>query len=121
MSKLTGPTNSVLKGTIVFLEKQSKENKAPVWKTVAGKISAPRRNRVEVNIDKISKYTTKKDTVVIPGKVLGHGHIDHEVTVAAPMFSKTAIKKIAAAGGKTLAIEELVSKNPSGKGVRIMG
>ena len=121
MSKNIGPTSSVLKDTIVFLEKQSKINKAPVWKTVAKKISSPRRIRVEVNIDKISKYTEKKDTVIVPGKVLGHGYIDHEVTVAAPMFSKTAMEKIVAAGGKAVIIEELVSKNPTGKGVKIIG
>lgn len=35
-------------------------------------------------------------------KVLGNGNISHPIAITAPSFSKIAIKKIEAAGGKTI-------------------
>jgi len=58
---------------------------------------------------------------VIPGKALGAGIIDHPVTVAAFNFSEKAKRKIEAAGGKCLTIEELAEANPKGSNVKILG
>jgi large subunit ribosomal protein L18e len=59
--------------------------------------------------------------VVVPGKVLASGELDHEVSVAALSFSKAAREKIEKAKGKALTIMELVSKNPKGTKVMLMG
>lgn len=69
-----------------------------------------RSHRAEVNVGKIDKLTKNMDSVVVPGKVLGAGAITHAVIVAANKFSESARKKIEAAGGKVLAINDLEDK-----------
>ena len=57
----------------------------------------------EIGIEDIRKagYATKNELV----KVLGNGEITAAVTVCANAFSKSAVSKIEAAGGKTIVIE----------------
>ncbi|MFH0817194.1 MAG: 50S ribosomal protein L18e, partial [Candidatus Micrarchaeota archaeon] len=52
---------------IVFLEKASKKNKAPIWADMARRLSRPRRNIASVNVRKIDRYTKEGDTAIIPG------------------------------------------------------
>jgi large subunit ribosomal protein L18e len=93
----------------------------PVWKAVAKGLNKPRRQRYEVNLSRIEKFAAEKDTVVVPGVVLGEGQISKHVTVAAVRFSVEARKKIERAGGKCMFIEELLKKEPDASKVRIMG
>jgi large subunit ribosomal protein L18e len=51
---------------------------------------------------------------------LGSGSLSKKLTVAAYDFSESAKKKIAEAGGKSLTIPEMIKKNPSGSGIKIM-
>ncbi|HIC99331.1 MAG TPA: 50S ribosomal protein L18e, partial [Pyrodictiaceae archaeon] len=78
------------------------------------------RLRVEVNVSKINRYTEANETVVVPGKVLGAGRIDHPVTVAAIAFSKSAVEKICGAGGRVIHILQLLEENPRGSKVKII-
>lgn len=66
-----------------------------------------RSRRAEVNVGKIGKLTKKGETIAVPGKVLGTGSISHAVTVAALGFSESAKRKIEAAGGKAVSLNEL--------------
>ncbi len=116
----TGPTNIVLRKTIRMLKKAANQHNAPIWDAVAEKLSAPRRRRVAVNLSKINRYTSEGDTVVIPGKVLAAGALNHPVTVAAAAFSQKAVEKIQAAGGRVIHILQLVEENPRGSGVKII-
>ncbi|HDJ89663.1 MAG TPA: 50S ribosomal protein L18e [Thermoprotei archaeon] len=118
--KRTGPTNIHLRLLISFLRRKSRENGAKIWRTVAEYLEKPTRKRVEVNIWKINKYTIEGDTVVIPGKVLGYGSLNHKVTVAAWKFSKKGREKILKAGGKILTIDQLIEINPKGSNVKIL-
>ncbi|MEM2280735.1 MAG: 50S ribosomal protein L18e [Candidatus Bathyarchaeia archaeon] len=113
--------NPELIGLIRFLRKQSREQKAKIWRAIAEKLAASRRRRIVVNISRINRYTSKNDTVVVPGKVLGAGELNHPVTVAAFAFSETAKQKIKKAKGKCLTIPELIKKNPKGSNVKIIG
>ena len=117
----TGPTNIVLRKTIRILYKASREHNAPIWRAIAEELEKPRRRRRVVNISRINRYTREGDVVVVPGKVLGAGTIDHPVTVAAIAFSKTALEKIRAAGGKAIHILDLLEMNPRGSNVKIIG
>ena len=105
---------------IRYLKKLSRENNARIWRYVAELLQRPRRNKVEVNISKINRYTKEGDLVVVPGKVLGAGILDHPVTVAALAYSESARKKILEAGGQILSIEELASQNPKGSNIKII-
>ncbi|NWG10721.1 50S ribosomal protein L18e [Candidatus Bathyarchaeota archaeon] len=114
-------TNPELTDLILFLKKQSKENRAEIWRDIAEYLSKPRRKRLAVNLSRINRHTQKKEVVVVPGKVLGAGEINHPITITAFAFSEKANKKIKAAKGKTLSFSELIKKNPKGSNVRIIG
>ena len=119
--KRTGPSNPVTQQLITELKQVSRSEDAPVWMRVACDLEKPTRQRHSVNVYKISKITKDGDIVVIPGKVLGVGDISQKVTVAAHTFSQQAAEKIVHAGGKALAIAELLKQNPKGKNVRVVG
>ena len=114
-------TNPELLEVIRFLKKQSRENKAKIWKSIAERLAKSRRKRVAVNISRLNRYTKKNETVVVPGKVLGAGELNHPITVAAFAFSAKAREKIRRAKGKCLSLFELVKKNPKGSNIKIIG
>lgn len=114
--KIPKKDNQVLISLIEALVKTDK----PVWRKVAYELSRPRRQRVEVNLSKISDFASDESTVLVPGKVLGSGSIDKKVTIAAFSFSDNAKKLISAAGGKAVTIEYLQKSNPDGKGLMIL-
>lgn len=116
-----GATNPQLRSLAYFLRKSWRRHGARIWLDVARRLAKPRRRRVAVNVDRINRYTREGDVVVVPGKVLGGGSIEHPVTVAAFSFSKSAREKIEAVGGRCISIRELVEMNPKGSGVKIIG
>ena len=117
----TKSTNPEIVQLIRFLKKQSKEKEANIWLDVAEHLSKPSRHRIAVNLSRINMYTEKNGTIVVPGKVLGSGTLDHAVTVAAFAVSEKAKEKLTAAKAKYLSISELVGKNPKGSNVKIIG
>ena len=118
--KETKSTNPELIKLIRFLKKQGNENEAEIWRDVAIHLAKNRQQRAAVNLSRINRYTKKSDMVVVPGKVLGAGTIEHAVTVAALNASKRAKEKLTAAKAKFLSIPELVEKNPKGSKVKII-
>jgi len=114
-------TNPQILDLISGLKKQSREKKVPLWRDIALRLERPTRQYMEVNLSRINRYTKDKDLVLVPGKVLGAGELDHQLTVAALNFSEGAKGKIVAAGGSCLTIKELMDRNPEGSRVRIMG
>ncbi|MGC9345307.1 MAG: 50S ribosomal protein L18e [Candidatus Bathyarchaeales archaeon] len=114
-------TNPELIKLIRFLKKQSRENHVKIWRDIAERLAKPRRNRVTVNVSRLNRCTEKKEIVVVPGKVLGAGKINHPITVAAFTFSEKAKEKIKGSKGKCLSFFELVKKNPKGSNVKIIG
>lgn len=114
-------TNPELRELIIFLKKQSRENKANIWRDIADRLVKSKRKRIAVNISRLNRYTQKSETVAVPGKVLGSGEIGHSVTVAAFAFSEKAREKIIAAKGKCISFSDLIKKKPTGSGVKIIG
>ncbi len=114
-------TNPELIELIRFLRKQSRENKAEIWRDVAERLAKPRRKRLSVNLSCLERNTQKKEAVVVPGKVLSAGKLSHPITVTAFAFSAVAKEKISAANGKCLSFSDLIKKNPKGSNVKIIG
>ncbi len=114
--KKTGPTNPLLQKLIKELREASTKNQADIWNTIADELQKPTRRRRSVNILRINKHTKPNETVIVPGKVLGTGSMNHKVKVAAWQFSTSARQKLT-----TLSIPELIKENPKGKDVRIIG
>ncbi|MCE8423469.1 MAG: 50S ribosomal protein L18e [Candidatus Methanoperedens sp.] len=114
-------TNIQLLDLISGLKKQSRETEAPLWRDIAMRFERPTRNSTEVNLSRINRYTKEKDLILVPGKVLGAGELEHPLTVAAYSFSGSAKAKIIAAGGSCMSIQELINTNPEGNRVKIIG
>jgi large subunit ribosomal protein L18e len=109
--------NAVLAGTIVHLERQGRKKKASIWKTASEILSKGSSTRVEVNVSHLSRFTGKKQRIFVPGKVLGTGTLEKELVVGAYAFSSVAKKKIEAAGGEAVGVEEFLKRYPDGTGV----
>jgi large subunit ribosomal protein L18e len=113
-------TNPRLIRLISDLKSASRDNEVPLWRDIAKRLEKPRRNYAAINLSKINRHTKSEDIVLVAGKVLGTGDLDHSVTVAALGFSGQAMSKITASGGKCLDIELLVREHPKGTGIKIL-
>ncbi len=110
-----------LQGLISELKRVAGSQKAPVWSRVAADLEKPTRQRRIVNLSRINLNSKENDTVIVPGKVLGTGELDHRVTVAAFNFSKSAVEKLARSKSTMYTIYDYMKKNPKGQKTRIIG
>ena len=112
-------TNPRLSSLVAELKAVSRDSGAGVWQDVADRLEKPRRTHAEVNLGRIERYAQEDETVVVPGKVLGSGVLEKNVTVAAVDFSSTAQKKIEQVGD-AVSLEQYVEQNPDGANVRVI-
>ena len=96
-------------------EHAGKEN-SNFWRKIAKELEKPNRQRRIVNLSKFNKLTKDKEIIIVPGKVIGNCELNHELTVAAFQFSKSAKEKIK----NPITIKKLLKTNPKGKDVRII-
>ncbi|GAB6056096.1 50S ribosomal protein L18e [Methanobacterium alkalithermotolerans] len=113
-------TNPNIIELIINLRKQSNQEQAAIWKDLAKRLERSNRRRAQVNLSKISRNSSVDETILIPGKVLGSGNLDHKVQVVALGFSKMAQEKIKEAGGECLDIATILEENPKGSNIRII-
>jgi large subunit ribosomal protein L18e len=113
--------NTAIDNTIWTLRRAFKKSKAQIWKALEYELSSRRSNRREVNVGRLSDITKEGDVVIVPGKILGSGVIDHKLTICTFSISEGAAKKILEAGGKIITLDRFIEKYPDGKGVRIIG
>ena len=106
--QISRKSNSELVKTIDELKRASRENDAPIWKSIAKKLEGPNRNWPVVNVSKIEYNASKNGKVVIPGKLMGSGTLSKKVTVSAYSFTKSAVEKIEGAGGKCMIYLSLI-------------
>ena len=102
--RITGPSDFYIRKLIRDMWK----TKRRIWKKLSKKLSGPRQNRIEANLYRINKKTKNNDVIVIPGKVLGIGELDHKLTIACLHASKPAKKKIIA----SLLYQQVYLSNP---------
>ncbi len=103
------------------LKKNASEHQVAIWKRIAEDLEKPSRQRRIVNLSRISKYSKENEVIIVPGKVLGSGTLDHKVVISAYQFSKSAVDKINEAGSKIIDINDLIKESPKGKNIRILG
>ena len=118
--KIVEKTNPQISGLIKSLKENSYQREAPIWKDLARRLERSTRRQAEVNLSKLNRHTSSDELVLVPGKILGSGTIDHKIQVAALSFSSLAKEKIETAGGECIAITQLMESNPKGSGVRII-
>jgi large subunit ribosomal protein L18e len=114
-------TNQLVISMVKELRLASSRNKAPIWSKLAQMAQKPGVAQRIVNIGKLNNITKDNDVIVVPGKVLGTGNISHKITLCSFSISTAAAKKITGAGGKIIGHSEIISKFPTGKGVKIIG
>lgn len=114
-------TNQVVIRMAKDLKKASTKNDAPIWAKLAEYALKPSVARRDINLYRIGQLTKDNDTVVFPGKVLGTGNIPHKITLCSFSISNSAATKIIQNGGKIINYSELIEKNPTGKGVVLLG
>jgi len=119
--KRTGPTNQSLKAVIEELKKVSIEKGISLWPRIASDLEMPSRNRRIVNLSKLNFCTKENEVVVVPGKVLGAGSLDHKITISAFQFSDSAVEKLSKNGSRIIPLKQLISEDPKGKRIRIIG
>ncbi|HEX7514461.1 MAG TPA: 50S ribosomal protein L18e [archaeon] len=116
----TEKANPQLKLLIEKLKANAREHQADVWKEVARRLEAPSNNYAKVNLSRLNRHTNSGDVVIIPGKVLGAGSIDHPISVSALNFSANARLKLLAASGTVMTIDEILDRSPKGSNVKII-
>jgi len=114
-------TDVELLQTIKLLNGKSQESGIPLWQSLAKKLKRSNKSRIYANISLINRHTEPNDIVVIPGKVLGSGKLDHPVSVSAFKFSKVAKQKIKDSGGRCISLTTLLSENPKVSKVKMLG
>jgi large subunit ribosomal protein L18e len=115
-------TNPHLVDTVLALKQASREHEAPVWRAVAEQLEKPSRVHPDVNVGELQRVAEDDASiVVVPGKVLGGGYLDRELTVAAWNFSGSAEDKIEDAGGRVLTLNDAVDDQPDGENVQVVG
>ncbi|WP_226012685.1 50S ribosomal protein L18e [Halomicrobium salinisoli] len=112
-------TNPRLSSLIADLKSAARNSGGDVWGDIAERLEKPRRTHAEVNLGQIERYAREDETVVVPGKVLGSGVLQKDVTVAAVDFSGTAETKIDQVGD-AVSLEQIVEDNPEGSDVRVI-
>ena len=112
--------NPMLAGLIKKLDEKGRQEKAPIWESLAERLNRPRRRMSEVNLFSLERHASGKETVVVPGLVLGAGDVSKPLIVVALRFSRIAEEKIRKAGGKCMSIEKFMEEKAP-KGARIMG
>lgn len=115
-------TNPQLVDTILTLKQVAREHEAPVWRAVAKRLEKPARSWRAVNVGEIHRNADEDaPAIIVPGKVLGGGYLDQNVTVAAWNFSKQAEEKIEDAGGRVLTLKDAADEFESGANVQVIG
>ncbi|MDG5774961.1 50S ribosomal protein L18e [Haloarculaceae archaeon H-GB2-1] len=112
-------SNPRLSSLIADLKSAARNSGGDVWGDIAERLEKPRRTHAEVNLGRIERYAQEDETVVVPGKVLGSGVLQKDVTVAAVDFSSTAKKKIEQVGD-SIELEQALEQNPEGSNVRVI-
>src|SRR3989344_7849809 len=119
--KRTGPTNQILLQLILEQKKKGSGQDAGIWKRIANDLEKPTRQRRVVNLSNLNRFTKENEIIVVPGKILGAGSLEHKLTISAFQFSNGAKEKIEKAGAKIIPLLKLSEENPSGKGIRVIG
>jgi large subunit ribosomal protein L18e len=104
----------------IMAEKAGRKSNSRFWLAFARELLRNREFRAEINLGQVSRLTSPGETVVIPGKLLGDGEIEHPVRISSISASSSAISKLIKAGGEYVPIERLISENPDGKKLKLL-
>lgn len=100
-----------LRDWLTQLKGVSREDKyAGLWKRVLKLSAVPSRRRPTVNLFKINKYSAAGDNIIVPGKVLSEGQMDHKVTITAMEYSATALSRLKSSQCKIIKLDDMLKE-----------
>jgi len=79
---------------------------AELWKAVNKMLKVPKRKRVSVNLYKIDKFSKENSNIIVPGKILAVGKLNHKVNIASIEISDKARDELEKSGSKIYSLEE---------------
>ncbi|MCL4375624.1 50S ribosomal protein L18e [Candidatus Marsarchaeota archaeon] len=88
----------------------SSEKKRKLFKRIAKFAAKPKRSRVSINLNRLDKYASASDNIIVPGKVLGLGNVTKSFNISALDYSSEAAKKLAESKCKMVSIKEMAGK-----------
>jgi large subunit ribosomal protein L18e len=111
---MEGIEKTQIRKWIESLEKAKAGSKNPKLLSYLIKLSSkPKRQRVSVNLDKLNRYANEKDSIIVPGKVLGYGKISKSIRITAIDFSGSAVEKLKTAKCDIVDINDMLSGKPA--------
>jgi large subunit ribosomal protein L18e len=95
----------------VIAETREKDRSNKIYENLAKLLN--KRNSIKVNLWKLGK---EGDYLIVPGKVLGVGSLDHKISICAIDFSESALEQLRKSNSTVLKIKDALSK----KGFKII-
>jgi len=102
---MTNIERNDLKAWISFL--QADDKRRALSKRLLSLIDVQTRRRVEVNLYKINKHSKDGESVIVPGKVLSEGKLDHKINIVALDYSEKALKALKDANCNIMKLDEI--------------
>jgi len=86
---------------------QADDRRKALSKRLLSLVDVPTRKRVEVNLYKINKHSKEGESIIVPGKVLSEGKLDHKISIIALDYSGRALKALKDANCNIMKFDEI--------------
>jgi len=116
-----GTTSYHTQGLINDFEKLYRKNKKPLFERIVRELKKPARQKRDINLSKINRYSVEGSNIIVLGKVLSSGEMDHKANVIAFSFSDSAMEKLKTKGCSAKLIDELAKDGKIPQKVIILG
>jgi large subunit ribosomal protein L18e len=115
-------TNSYhTQGLINDFEKLYRKTKKPLFERIVKEFKKSSRLKRDINISKINRYSIEGSNIIVLGKVLSSGEMDHKVNVIAFSYSNVALDKLNKKGCSAILIDDLAKSGKIPQKVIILG
>ena len=104
--KIENPT--VLEWFRVIAENSHTNRDNKIYKNLTKLLN--KRNSIKVNLWKLNKYSKPDDYIIVPGKVLGVGALNHKINICAINFSESAKSQINQTKSQIIKLQEIINK-----------
>lgn len=119
-SKTKIEKQTIKKGSSILIQTIRLAKKNENWLEIARLLSAPRKRKIEINLDKIEKNAGEGELIIVPGKVLSQGELNKKIKIVALNFSSMAMEKILKSKSEAEFLLEEIKKNPQARGIKIL-
>ena len=116
-----GTTSYHTQGLINDFEKLSRKTKKPLFERIVNELKKSARQKRDINLSKINRYSVEGSNVIVLGKVLSSGEMDHKINIIAFYYSASALDKLKKKGCTAKLIDDLAKEGKIPQKVIILG